>query len=217
MKKQLLIITCLATMVSFSAFSQGYITFTAGANTVKNGVTGANQVGSVAFLFAPVGTADTLGSGTPTSGLEVATKTWADVMALMSGGWTVGSVSGAQAVGTISGAAFGGGSFSYNGGASFAVDNWTAGTSQSVIAIGWYGNYVDIASAAAGNADLGWSSAFTYASGANASDPNGTIGFTGQASPITAFGIAPIPVPEPGTMALAALGGASLLLFRRRK
>jgi hypothetical protein len=41
--------------------------------------------------------------------------------------------------------------------------------------------------------------------------------FQNTAPYIQAFTLGALPVPEPGTMALAALSGASLLLFRRRK
>jgi len=215
MKKHL-IATLLAIGISYSAFSQGYVTFTGGANAIKNGVTGANTVGNLSFLFAPVGTVSGLGNGMATSGLITAAKTWADVQNMLTSGWTIGSVSSVQAVGTVSGAAFGGGSFTYNGGANFHVDGWTA-TQESVVCVAWFGGYANIAAAAAANASLGWSTPFTVTSGASASDPAGTVNFTTAPNSMAAFGVAPVVVPEPGTMALAALGGAALLLFRRRK
>jgi len=56
-------------------------------------------------------------------------------------------------------------------------------------------------------------------------DANATDGFTVGVSPITEFTSAPLnangttieAAPEPSTMALAALGGAGLLFYRRRK
>jgi len=46
---------------------------------------------------------------------------------------------------------------------------------------------------------------------------NQTPAGTGSISDSAGLSIPPEPVPEPTTLALAALGGASLLLFRRRK
>jgi hypothetical protein len=220
MKKQLITASLLFAFASFSAYSQGNVNFSAGSGTAKNAVTGGNSAGTVAFFFAPVGTVSALGNGMATSGLTEASHTWSDVLALMGSGWTLGKTGGAEVDGIISGSAFGGGSFAYDSGTSFAVDNWAAGTSQSVVVIAWYGAYANLADAAANNADLGWSSAFTYMSGANASDPNGTVNFSNQTQPITSFGIAPAPVvvPEPGTLALAGLGGFGMLMaFRRKK
>jgi len=71
-----------------------------------------------------------------------------------------------------------------------------------------------------GNAFFGVTSAGTGYNPNNAS-PGATPFGTGGSlinSPNTQLYLLQVaPTPEPGTMALAALGGASLLLFRRRK
>jgi hypothetical protein len=215
MKKQLLIVSLLAVATSFNAFSQGFVNDSAGANTVKNGVTGANQAGTEAILFAPVGTSDPLGAGMATSGLTTATKPWSTVTGMLSSGWTLGKISGVEADGTISGAAFGGGSFAYGAG-TVQIDGWSS-INESVVVIGWFGASTTLSSAASTLSPFGWSTAFTVVSGASSTDPNGTVNFSGQTTPISAFGMAPAVVPEPTTLALAGLGGAALLAFRRRK
>jgi hypothetical protein len=214
MKKQILIASILVVAGALTSFGQGFINFSAGANTVKNGVTGANSAGTVAILFAPVGTSDPLGAGMATSGLTQATKTWANVTAMLSSGWTLGATNTIEADGQISGAAFGGGSFAFNNGGTVHIDGWAA-TSESVVVIAWFGSATTLSAAASAQSPLGWSTAFTYLSGANSSDPNGTISFSNQGAPITPFGVAP--VPEPGTIALAGLGGIALLALRRKK
>lgn len=81
----------------------------------------------------------------------------------------------------------------------------------------WTGNYNDWASALAGakangTDKVGVSSAWTVTTTLSATDVNlaHNVG-------LNAFSIAVIPIPEPSTMALAGLGAAALLIFRRRK
>ncbi len=65
---------------------------------------------------------------------------------------------------------------------------------------------------------IGWS--LIGAGAAGAAPPATALVITGSPSPIIPVGFSlqqVAPVPEPSTMALAALGGAALLLFRRRK
>jgi hypothetical protein len=56
---------------------------------------------------------------------------------------------------------------------------------------------------------VGWSQTFVYATGAN---PTATVLGTSE----NQFAVT-VPVPEPTTMALGALGGIALLAFRRKK
>lgn len=63
---------------------------------------------------------------------------------------------------------------------------------------------------------FGYSDDFVYEIGANAGDGNGTT--SQNASGMNQFGVAVVaPVPEPTTLALAGLGGLSMLFLRRRK
>ena len=113
-----------------------------------------------------------------------------------------------------------------------AVSGWAAGAANNLMVVGWSANLGTTWSVAlatlqssialqsvVGNAYFGMSSLGNVT--ASAGNPGTTIFGTGAGqinSPNTQLYLVPTaPVPEPGTMALAALGGASLLLFRRRK
>jgi hypothetical protein len=82
----------------------------------------------------------------------------------------------------------------------------------------WKGNYSDWASAvAAWNAgtagvEIGVSSVLTLVTSTSATDPAppSMVG-------LNSFNLVPTNTPEPGTIALAGLGAATLLLFRRKK
>jgi hypothetical protein len=94
--------------------------------------------------------------------------------------------------------------------ATFSVIGWSANIGSTVAALQAYllnpTFYAFVGSSAVGSATPGISGS-TPAAGLFGASPL-IPGFT--------LGLVP-PVPEPGTMALAALGGASLLLFRRKK
>ena len=110
---------------------------------------------------------------------------------------------------------------------------WASGITNSVMMVGWSGNLGSTWAIAQGNLN---NSAFLASLLTQAFVGLSNTGFInpGTADPgVTVFATAAgpqglpinslltqlnlIPVPEPGTMALAALGGASLLLFRRKK
>lgn len=89
------------------------------------------------------------------------------------------------------------------------------GTTGVFQMVAWSGNYTTFAAAyAAAQSDLsvkvGWSALLTRPTSQNATDLN-PPNLQGLAS----FAITT--VPEPSTMALAGLGAAALLIFRRRK
>ena len=105
----------------------------------------------------------------------------------------------------------------YNGSLYFQAVVWQAAAGASWIAATGGGVFNNSALSAAylghGGSQYGASSIFNLT--INSSSPTSTAQGAGT---LQAFGlVAPLAVPEPGTLALAAMGGASLLLFRRRK
>lgn len=108
--------------------------------------------------------------------------------------------------------------------------NTTAATEDYYILVGWSSNLgADWATVSGELQNNTWAAAGFFGVsalglGSAGGGPNslaapnifGTgVNAGGLASGITLYSVTP--VPEPGTLALAALGGASLLLFRRRK
>ena len=107
------------------------------------------------------------------------------------------------------------GGWVYNGANSFSDPYTTGGNTYTVYAIGWLANNgaTTPQQAAALDEPVGWSTAFSYTTGnPSGLPPTPPDAFNQKVSP---FGVAGI-VPEPGTIALAGMGIASLLAFRRR-
>lgn len=112
-------------------------------------------------------------------------------------------------------------------GTGIVANNAPIGAVQSWILVAWSANLGSTwtsvqSSLASGNFSqagyLGWSIVGSGASAAAPPTPALTIqGASGSIIPQGLTMLSTVPVPEPGTMALAALSGASLLLFRRRK
>jgi len=97
------------------------------------------------------------------------------------------------------------------------------GNSTAFVVVGWSANLGSTISQLQQSLALG-----TLGFAGESAIGTATPGIPGSTSPVGLFGtVSPsvtpfalgltVPVPEPGTMALAALGGASLLLFRRKK
>lgn len=226
MKIKIAIIATLFATSGVSMFGQGYVTFNGSTGSLWNEFTTAGQGVrgnaniNVAFLWAPVGTADLLSAvGTQfstkagasvnqvaTNGVDSIATGVSSLQAMLSGGWQFASNGTSLASVTIGSAA----NFSYG---QFQLAGSVAGTTYQFIVIGWDATSGLTAILDGSVAAIGWSNPFTYTTGASTLDPNGQTLFTG--SGMNQFGVAP--VPEPTTLALAGLGAASLLIFRRRK
>jgi hypothetical protein len=223
--KKLIISSVLGVALAAStAFGQGYILFGGGSRTVWNDT--GTSVASAAttpvtdsgfeasFLWSASSTTSPMGSAsvaTNNSSAYSSAAAWTAIEGAGASGWTAATTGGAAIVG---GPANNLGSFSYNGNVPVSLDGSSApGQSINLYVIAWEtegGLYTSLASAEAAGAPVGWSSVLTgYVLG---SAPPAT------APPVTSeahFGIGP--VPEPTTLALAGLGGLSMLFLRRKK
>jgi PEP-CTERM motif len=230
--KKLIISSVLGIMVAAStAFGQGYIIFGASTTSVwdpssANTTTGAIPFGGTqddfALLFAPstVTTAlvDSILASVPTNNTAASVNggaysysaAWNDITT--DPNFTITQSNGVQAV--ASGVKNGG--YNFNGGVIFPASNLAASTTYSMFVIGWNtggGVNTTVAEALAANSPVGWSQVFQYTS--VVAPPTGSE--TAGAGAGNKFGIGYVPVPEPTTLALAGLGGISMLFLRRRK
>jgi hypothetical protein len=212
MKKQLLVLTLLAA-TSLSSFAQGYFLFGATKNKGFDLSTGAVQPGGTgdtfAFLWAnSASAASVVGAGTSASVAGVPSGTWTQIMTdpLFHFATDAGTSNVVAVVGN------GASGWSYNGGLSFPVLGSPNSGTLSVFVVGWNnkgGTVNTPAQAAAANSTLGYSTVFTYDPGATSGSQVLTF------AAVTGFGIQT--VPEPATFAMAGLGAAAMLIFRRRK
>jgi len=113
-----------------------------------------------------------------------------------------------------------------------AANNWPSGSTEGIIMVGWSANLGTSWSAALATLD-NWSTSGGIANAyfgvssfgdmtISSANPGITVLGAGAGN-IDNTGTSPMQldllqvVPEPGTLALAAIGGASLLMFRRKK
>jgi len=107
--------------------------------------------------------------------------------------------------------------FAANTTADFAIAGWTAniGTSWSQAQLWWSNGTAAGSATTAGWFGIASSVAQDVGLGPFGSIYNGIFGST--AGTINGWGLSYYPVPEPSTFALAGLGAAAMLIFRRRK
>lgn len=198
MKKYLSIIA-VAAMAAYatSAFAQGRVGFANSSTTLVQmwaDATGSTLQsvpkggGFVQLAFAPNGTAYTAWAGTTASA-------WINA----NPGWTLGP---STAINPVAGR-FNGGEITLNGIA--------AGNSADFVVLGWAGAAGSFDAAFAAGDMVNVSGKFTIATPSDPLVPStslATAGFTGLTLQ---------PIPEPSVFALAGLGAAALLIFRRRK
>ena len=229
MKKKIIVSLVAVTFAAASAFGQGYFSFTSGKSQAYDGFTtlGVSALGStinVAFLWAAASTTPTIATDISAQSLKTGTNNqtglgytaataWADIL---NGQFTFATNTGTgNLVVALTSTT---GVIGYNPGAgvgaAFSVSNTVVNTTYTLYEVAWSSAYATPWLAAAANAAVGWSTAFQYASVTQTGFVNS---MNGLAPSFGVFAPSTGAVPEPSTMALAAIGGASLLLFRRRK
>jgi len=119
----------------------------------------------------------------------------------------------------------GGGIRGSGGSGGVAISGWAGGQTNYIELVGWSSSlgttWSQVASQVASGSFTASGffgvSSLAYVTAATSPSPATSIfGGTGLASGVTMYAVT-TSVPEPSTMALAGLGGAALLLFRRRK
>ena len=223
MKKIITILTLTATLAGTSAFGQGFFKFASGKSQTWDG-TGASALTStkieVALLWAAASTASPFAGApfngsTPTSGNNTTSPAWTDAAAQTAlSGSSFTFANSASGGGLVQGFTLANGSVSLAGGGNFDIIGTSAATIYTLMLVSWDRQYSTFAAAAAapgGLGAIGWSTPIQVTSGSSLIDN------TVSSPTIAQFGTFAGATPEPGTMAIAALGGASLLLFRRKK
>jgi len=217
--KKLLASSLVLGMTAAASFGQGYFLFTGGPTSsawdaFTSSSSFARSPGNVyvSFLIGASGTPANGGVATATN--SQSSVSWNTITNdpnfhfATTGGTIVSALTTATGIGK--------GGWSYNAGSTFQVDN-TPGASYLVQAVAWQSTVNGSAAlttptaAAAAGAALGWGNVFSYSPGANSTAL--INGFTAAGS--AQFGVSP--VPEPTSFALAGIGAAAMMIFRRKK
>lgn len=222
--KKILTAVAIASAIAYSSNAQGLISFnnssSAATKISTNSVVGGPSTGLTvqntgsdsyyyALFYSAAATAVN-GSSSATSGI-----TSLNAYAFSDAAWTfaASAANGSTRAGQLSGSG------------SVAIPGIAGGGTSQFVVVGWSSNIgttVDSLESYLANPTFNaWvgqsavSGAMTLGDGS--SIPTVLL-FQGNAPALQGFTLGEVsPVPEPATMALAALGGASLLLFRRRK
>jgi len=222
MKKIIALGLVASALAATSAFGQGYLVIQSSKSAVTDAFTtpGTGKYDSlvnVALLISSSASAtplvEGLANGTATTGLasyNIATA-WTDITTDPNFSLAVDQTAtpGASVIMLSSTK----GVVQYNSGFAFGLTGTTTTGSYSLFEVSWSSAYSTLAAAAAAGSAVGWSSVLNNISLSTATAP------APESPAFNPFGTlaAPTATPEPGTMALAGLGGLSLLAFRRKK
>jgi len=192
--KKLAAMLCLSAMTT-GAFAQGLVNFANNPQTLVS----ANINGNIANINGPAGSY---------------------YFALLTSATPGGPFSFTQLMGTNVSTAAGG---RFTGGNGIQVPNWAPGTTMSYEVAGWDASLgstfqTSWLTTAPANGLFGISAVGSGVAGGGAQSlPTLQLfGGTGITAGFSLTGTGPI-VPEPSSMALAGLGAAALMIFRRRK
>jgi hypothetical protein len=234
--KKLLLGILATVIVGNVAFAQGQLiianTSSAGSKIFTNGVNGGQaptQVGALMpgnatalYTFALFVNSTTNAVGTVPSALAPSLTPWTGA-----GGWSFASFGGNGGDYALNGALPGRIAGVDNAGAFASIAGFGVGINANVELIGWnnavggstLATFMAAYTARTAGLYYGYSGVGNITLGDNGANIVNSFLFGSLANgQIGGFSMAPpIAVPEPGTMALVALGSASLLLFRRKK
>jgi hypothetical protein len=228
MKKIIALSVLTGCLAATSSFAQGWLQLNSLRSQVWDGFTtaGADALSSkvdVAWFWAAganvanpmpgqLANSSTTGNSTTTAATAgyTAPTAWSDILGSAFTLVTDANAGNAPVIVTTTTK----GAATYIAGAGFAIPSTSAGGSITLVEVAWNSAFATPTAAQTGGSSIGWGYLGSLVLGTSATDPNIVNG----AAAIPSFGVfTPVATPEPGTMALAALGGASLLLFRRKK
>jgi hypothetical protein len=224
MKKIIVLSLFAGSLFATSAFGQGYLQLQLANSTVYDGFTTAgvstrSSNVDAALFWAPASTASPVAgllASTPTAGNSTTTESytvaqaWADIL---NGTFTLAlnaSTGNSQVIQTTTTR----GAVNYLAGSSFGLNGTTPGETITVMLVSWNALYATPTAAQTAGSAIGWSAPLQFTLGLSPTDINNTspgIGAFGTFIPNV------VVTPEPGTLALAALGGAAMLFIRRKK
>jgi len=231
MKKILTILSLSVCVTALTSYGQGAFNFGGNSGYVWNDFGGSGAPGAirasnnvdVSFLLG-TGTAliSSLQASMPTNsyGQNLAANTQGFWSALLNDpNYQIATNNGtAGTAGMVLGMTSTVGGYGYpgSGGGTFFINGTSAsGGSINIIVFGWDATYSTPQAAAAAGAAVGWTAPYAYNYGATTGTPT-TTGAQGLTGGVGKFGVW-APVPEPTSFALAGLGAAAMLIFRRRK
>jgi hypothetical protein len=213
--KKLTILTAIGVVSCLTSFGQGYFFFNnASSDTVRDNFTFGYSTNSPATVM--VGVLWMAGSGNTFAGLGNSstatnqTASWSTILAAQGAGWNWATNSSTSAILTTPTRAPFPTTGTFSGGA-LGIAGTNPGDTISMYVIGWAASFGANPNAAAlGSGALGWSNPINEVLGSS-----GSPGVAMNNAGMTGFVVNP--VPEPATFALAGIGAAAMLIFRRRK